>query len=88
MIYDDALERNRRQGWARYFACRNQLTTTEMLAAELAVWIETLDIALPEDETSPLRQAIGQALDAVDNHGLEIIRRYVHHQLLPGGTPP
>lgn len=82
VIFDGALEQNRRCAWARYYSTRAELEAERMRSAELAVWIEALDLELP-GEDSPLRQLIDQALVQVKSHDLGIIRRYVHHQLLP-----
>jgi hypothetical protein len=38
-MYDDALERNRRVAWARYYEARRELDAAALLAAELAEWL-------------------------------------------------
>lgn len=74
---DAALEKNRRAGWARYFAVKTALSSEQLRRAELAVLAESLD----PPPGHPIWTEIADALDDLDPFALDGIRRYVAWRL-------
>lgn len=70
MIYDHALESNRRCAWAKFFTTRKLLEAERLRVAELTVWIERLD----PPATHPVWEHVDKALSEHDPFAVSGIR--------------
>jgi hypothetical protein len=75
MIEDCALEHNRRVAWARYYQTRRDMEALQLLAAELAEWVEVTNEQMP----APLQQLVTMVRADLAPRDLAVVRRYVAH---------
>lgn len=79
-MVDEALERNRRHAWARYYRVRADLEQMSLWAGELAEWLDALVDELPDTAV----ELVALCRRPLKQPDLERIRRYVaFHQAVP-----